>query len=170
MVAVWRYSLRPAGLTIAVLGQAGEEDLVEAEQEGYVPTTCPSYEKKRRKGMKIAVSATGDSLSSALNPRFGRCEYFVLYDSEREKVSSVENGSRLSTGGAGVATAKMLIDLGVDAVVTGFVGPKAYTALQAAKIKVYVDAQGTVQDALEQFKQNKLTEAQRANAGAHSHV
>ena len=120
--------------------------------------------------MKIAVSSTGDALTSLVNPRFGRCECFVLYDSETEKINAVENGSRLSSGGAGVATAKMLADLNVDAVVTGFVGPKAYTALNAAKIKIYTDAKGTVQEALELFKENKLPEAQAANAGAHSGI
>lgn len=118
--------------------------------------------------MKIAISSLGDNINSNVNPRFGRCEYFIIYDTDTEKSMSVENGGRLSSGGAGIATAKMVADLGVKAVITGFVGPKAFAALKAAGIKMYSDAQGTVAEVIELYKQNKLNEVQQANANAHS--
>ncbi|MBO8138780.1 MAG: NifB/NifX family molybdenum-iron cluster-binding protein [Desulfotomaculum sp.] len=118
--------------------------------------------------MKIAVSSQGENSQSQVNPRFGRCEYFIVFDTETGKNTAVENGGRLSTGGAGIATAKMLADLGVNVVITGFVGPKAFSALKAANIKIFTGAAGTVEEALQAYKDNKLEEAQSANAGPHS--
>ncbi|MBM7853958.1 putative Fe-Mo cluster-binding NifX family protein [Desulfohalotomaculum tongense] len=120
--------------------------------------------------MKIAISSQGDSTHSQVNPRLGRCEKFIIYDTDTGKNTAVDNGGRLSSGGAGIATARMLADLGVNVVITGFVGPKAFAALKTAGIKVYTGAQGTVEESLQLYQQNKLEEAQSANAGAHSGI
>lgn len=114
--------------------------------------------------MKIAISSTAENINSNLNSRFGRCEYFIIYDTENEKTTAVENGGRLSPSGAGIATAKMVADLGAEAVITGFVGPKAFAALQAAGIKIYSADHGTVEEVIKQYLDNKLTEVQSANA------
>ncbi|MTI80928.1 MAG: dinitrogenase iron-molybdenum cofactor biosynthesis protein [Firmicutes bacterium] len=120
--------------------------------------------------MKIAISTQGENQSSEVNPRLGRCERFIIHDTDTGKSNVVENGGRLSSSGAGVATAKMLADLGVNAVITGFVGPKAFAALEAAGIKIFIGAQGTVEQSLKLYQDNKLDEAQSANAGAHSGI
>lgn len=114
--------------------------------------------------MKIAVSTSGRHLTSNLNSRFGRCEYFILFDTETKTTLAVENGGRLSPGGAGVATAKMVADLGAEVVITGFVGPKAFTALKAANITIYTADMGTVEEAIEQYLNNKLKEVEAANS------
>ena len=51
----------------------------------------------------------------------------------------------------GVQAAHDVIDLGVDAVITGNVGPKAAAALEAGSVKVYKRSWGTVREAIEQF-------------------
>jgi predicted Fe-Mo cluster-binding NifX family protein len=35
--------------------------------------------------MKIAVSAAGNTLDSLVDPRFGRCAYFIIADVEEMK-------------------------------------------------------------------------------------
>jgi predicted Fe-Mo cluster-binding NifX family protein len=120
--------------------------------------------------LKIAISSLDESINSSLNPRFGRCEYFVIYDADNEKFMAVENGGRLSSGGAGIATAKMVADLGVKAVITGFVGPKAFAALKAAGIKMYTAKEGKISDLINLYKENKLSEVNTANTAAHNGV
>lgn len=114
--------------------------------------------------MKVAVSAAGQDLESQVNPRLGRCEYFVVYDPDSGDVSHVENTGVNATGAAGIATAGLLSDLDVDILVTGMVGPNAFAALQAGGIKIYTGASGKVKDAIEMYRKGKLTESKGANS------
>ncbi|WP_031515908.1 NifB/NifX family molybdenum-iron cluster-binding protein [Desulfofalx alkaliphila] len=118
--------------------------------------------------MKVAISSSGKESTGQVSTRLGRCQYFIIYNTENGKSERVENKARFSPGGAGIATAKNLADMGVDAVVTGFIGPKAFSALKAAGITMYTGARGTVEETYELFRQNKLSIAQSPNAGAHS--
>ncbi len=113
--------------------------------------------------MLIAVSAFGKNPDSEVNPRLGMCEYFVLYDSGTGEYSAIENSGRFSPGAAGIATASLLNKHRVQAVITGNVGPNAFTALKAAGIKVYTGASGKVKDMTERCQKGLLTEAASAN-------
>ncbi|GAB6157124.1 NifB/NifX family molybdenum-iron cluster-binding protein [Desulfotomaculum varum] len=117
--------------------------------------------------MKIAVSSSGMSLEDNLNPRLGRCEYFVIHHEETGQYTAIENAGRFSVGAAGIATASLLNEQGVDVLITGNVGPNAFTALQAAGIKVFTGATGSVQDALQDYRAGKLSEAAGPNVGPH---
>ncbi|CDG36650.1 hypothetical protein CTHBC1_2047 [Acetivibrio thermocellus BC1] len=55
--------------------------------------------------MKIAVSSMSKDLNSMLDVRFGRCNYFVIYDTEEGLVKTIENKGQMSGGGAGIAAA-----------------------------------------------------------------
>ena len=103
---------------------------------------------------KIAVSSLGSELESNVNPRFGRSLDFLIVDSETMNFIHIDN-SRVNemTGGAGIKTAEMLIEQGVDIVLTGFVGPKASQALNMANVKFYDGYDGmTVKEAVKNFK------------------
>ncbi|MEW6697899.1 MAG: NifB/NifX family molybdenum-iron cluster-binding protein [Bacillota bacterium] len=117
--------------------------------------------------MRIAISASGETLESLLNPRLGRCEHFVLYNEDNSETATVENTGRFSVGAAGIATADLLSDYDVEVLITGNVGPNAFTALQAAGIKVYTGASGKIKDVLQDYKNGKLSEAKGPNVGPH---
>ncbi|MBN1177485.1 MAG: NifB/NifX family molybdenum-iron cluster-binding protein [Dehalococcoidales bacterium] len=118
--------------------------------------------------MKIAISAAGQNLDSQVDPRFGRCQNFVILDTDTMEFEAVSNESAAAAGGAGIATAQMIAGKGVEAVVTGNCGPNAFGVLNSAGIKVMTGASGTVQEAVENFKAGKLQESSQASAGAHS--
>lgn len=103
---------------------------------------------------KIAVSSEGPGLESMVDPRFGRAGGFVVYDAASGDVSYIDNGASQVMGqGAGIASAERVAGAGVAVVLSGYVGPKAFDALQAAGIKVCQDLDGmTVGQALERFK------------------
>ena len=49
--------------------------------------------------MKIAISASGPDLSSAVDPRFGRCPYFLFVDPDSMDFEAIENPNISSASG-----------------------------------------------------------------------
>jgi len=118
--------------------------------------------------MKIAVTSTGKDMNSALDSRFGRAAAFVVYDTETDEVQAVDNRMNLNAAqGAGIQTAQNVAATGASAVIGANFGPKAVQVLQAAGIKMYMCAAGTVGDALKDFTEGKLEEAKGANVRSH---
>jgi len=118
--------------------------------------------------MKIAVTAQGTDIEAVVDPRFGRTRYFIVVDTETQEVSVVDNQVNLNAAqGAGIQAGKKVVELGVQAVITGHVGPKAFATLQAGGIEVYNGASGTVAEAIEQYKTGKLQLAQSADVNGH---
>ena len=100
--------------------------------------------------MKVAVTAQGRELTSQVDPRFGRSACFLIVDTESGDHQVLDNAQNLGAAqGAGVQAAQALIEQGVEAVLTGHCGPKAFRTLQAAGIEIYVGVTGTVQSALD---------------------
>jgi predicted Fe-Mo cluster-binding NifX family protein len=117
--------------------------------------------------MKIAVTSTGQTLDSQIDPRFGRAACFVIIDSDTSDFTVIENENAASAGGAGIGSAKLVIDAGAQAVLTGNCGPKAQSTLSAACVKLYTGVAGTVAEAVELLKGGKLTEAASPNVESH---
>ncbi len=102
--------------------------------------------------MKIAVTSRGREMSSELDPRFGRAGCFIIVDTDSGKNRVVDNSQNLNAAqGAGVQAAQAVAFMGVEAVLTGHCGPKAFQVLDAAGIKVYLRAEGTVEAAVDKF-------------------
>ena len=119
--------------------------------------------------MKICITAAGPSLDSEMDPRFGRCQYFVFVDSETLTFKAVENPSIGATGGAGIQSAQLVVNQGVEVVITGNVGPNAFTTLQAGGIKILTGATGKVLEVLDKFKKGQISSfAQTPTVKAHT--
>ena len=118
--------------------------------------------------MRIAVSSTGTDLSAQVDPRFGRCRYFIIVDPDTMEFEALENSGAMSGGGAGIATGQFVAGKGVDAVLTGNCGPNAFNVLEAAGIKVMTGVSGTVRDAAEGYKSDKYQVSSKANVAPHS--
>ena len=117
--------------------------------------------------MKIAITSTGKTLDSQVDPRFGRAAYFIIIDTETTAFDVIENENTAVAGGAGISSAKVVIDAGAKAILTGNCGPNAERTLTAAGLKLYTGATGTVAEAIELFKSGKLTEAAGPNVEPH---
>jgi len=109
--------------------------------------------------MKVAVSSTSGSLEAQVDPRFGRCPYFIIVDTETMEYEAIQNISAGAMSGAGIQAAQMVADKGVGAVITGNVGPNAFQVLSSAGIRIFIGAYGTVREAVERFKRGELQEA-----------
>ena len=115
--------------------------------------------------MKLAISSNGTGLDSAIDPRFGRCAYYIVYDLDNDTFDTVENKSRMAAGGAGIQSAQAVADLKADAVITTNIGPNAFRVLETAGIKVYSGLTGSVKQAIEDFKKGSLGTAKSPNVG-----
>ncbi len=101
--------------------------------------------------MKIAVTATGGSLTAQVDPRFGRCAYFIIVDSETMKFTAFSNPATQAAGGAGPAATREINKHDARVLLTGEVGVNAQRALDAAGIKVVTGVTGTVREAVQHF-------------------
>lgn len=119
--------------------------------------------------MKIAVSATGKDINSAVDPRFGRAAYFVIVEGDSgEVVQVIDNlAAQEAAHGAGINAATTVANAGVAVVLTGRMGPKAFSVLQAAGIKIVSSVSGTVKEAVNQFMTGKLSPDSGPSSGAH---
>jgi predicted Fe-Mo cluster-binding NifX family protein len=110
--------------------------------------------------MKLCVSSTGKDIGSRVDTAFGRAPYFLIIDTETMDLEVLKNSAATVGHGAGIAAAKTVSDKGVDAVLSGYVGPKAFNGLQASDIMVFEGAseKDTIQEALTKFKRNEYRE------------
>jgi len=118
--------------------------------------------------MKIAVSATTPDLSAQVDPRFGRCRYFVIVDPDSMEFEGIENSSASAGGGAGIAAAQLIVGKEVEAVLTGNCGPNAFSVLEAANILVMTGVSGAIQEAVASYKAGKFNAISQANVSPHS--
>lgn len=117
--------------------------------------------------MKIAISSTGPGLDAPVDPRFGRCQYFLVIETETQEFDLVRNDAAGLSGGAGIQAAQLVANSGAQAVITGNLGPNAADALAAGGLKVYLGAAGTVQEALQQWQEGQLRESTDPSVDAH---
>lgn len=118
--------------------------------------------------MRIVITASGKDLESPVDPRFGRAAFLIVADVETGAFEVHDNVQNLNAvQGAGIQAARQVVDLGAGAVITGHVGPKAFVALQAAGVKVYAGAAGSIRQAIEQYKAGQLAETGQATVEGH---
>lgn len=104
--------------------------------------------------MKIAVSSKGNTLDDEVDQRFGRCQYFIILDTnDIEDFEFVENPGHSKEHAGGTTAASVVSEKGVEAVVTGNIGPKAERTLSGQGIQIY-EANGTVREAVAALKAN----------------
>ena len=117
--------------------------------------------------MKIAMSSMGTDLDAQIDPRFGRCAYFIIVDTDDMSFEVFDNESIALGGGAGIQSAQFVASKGAKVIITGNVGPKAFQALSAAGIEVVTGAVGTVREAVEKFRRGQLSTTGAPSVGGH---
>ena len=118
--------------------------------------------------MKIAITAQGKELSSEIDLRFGRAKWLIVVDTESGDFQAHDNAVNLNAAqGAGIQTGQNIANLGVEAVITGNVGPNAFKTLNAVNIKIFLAEKQTTQEAIDSFKTGELKEVDQANVEGH---
>lgn len=88
--------------------------------------------------MKVAITSTGNSLESTIDERFGRCSYFVVYDTETKAVEFIPNPNKDAEEGAGPASVQLVALRKVNKIISGEFGMKIKSLLDSLKIQMIV--------------------------------
>ena len=114
---------------------------------------------------KIAFTTLGQNFTAAMDPRFGRAANFLIYDLGHNSIKLIDNQQgRNAAQGAGIQAAETVVRAGVDTLVTGQCGPKAFKVLDAAGVAVYNCTAATVEDALADLLAGSLAPASAFDA------
>jgi predicted Fe-Mo cluster-binding NifX family protein len=116
---------------------------------------------------KICVTSAGASVQAPVDPRFGRCAYFVVTDGSQAEPEAFENTARSLGNGAGIQAAQTLANIGVTVVLTGDLGPNAFRVLRTTGIRAFRTSGGTVQQAIADFLAGRLAEIQGPTGPGH---
>ena len=112
--------------------------------------------------MKVVVSSTGDKLDAMIDPRFGRCAYFMVVNVENNEIKdfeAIKNLGVTATGGAGIQAANIIANKGAEALISGNIGPNAFNVLSGTGIKIMTGVGGiSVKEAVERYLKGELKE------------
>jgi len=118
--------------------------------------------------MKIAITSKGNDIDASVDPRFGRAAYILIVDPDTLEFEALDNSTNVNAfKGAGIQAAAMIADRGAEVLLTGFCGPNAFKTLEAARVKVANDVNGTVRQVVAAFKEGKYDYSEAANVDGH---
>ncbi len=121
--------------------------------------------------MKIVITSSANNLEGDMDPRFGRCEYFIVVDTDSMDFEAIPNPAVTAPGGAGIQAAQFITEMKVDAVISGNYGPNAYGVLSAAAMDLYrVQTTMTIKDAVAQFNAGELEKVGQPTSRSHSGI
>jgi predicted Fe-Mo cluster-binding NifX family protein len=118
--------------------------------------------------MRIVVSSQADNLDGPTSLVFGRCPTFVFVEPETMEFEAMPNPAASQGGGAGIQAAQFVVNQGAGAVLTGNLGPNAFDVLEAAEVPGYLVPEGSVRDAVEDYRAGRLQPMSVPNVGAHA--
>ncbi len=119
--------------------------------------------------MKIALTVTEKSENAKVDPRFGRCSAFMIFNEESGEKKFIDNSQNLNAPqGAGIQASQNVLKENINVLITGNVGPKAFNLLKDANVKIFIGAEGmSIDDAIKAYKEGKLNEATSATKPGH---
>ena len=106
--------------------------------------------------MKVAVSSSGTNLDSQIDPRFGRCTYFIIVNTDDMSFEAFDNEGIALGGGEGIQSSQFVASKGVGAIITGNVGPNAVQTLSAAGLEIFMGQTGSVREAVERYRRGDI--------------
>jgi predicted Fe-Mo cluster-binding NifX family protein len=91
--------------------------------------------------MKVAITSTDDNVASMIDPRFGRCAFFTIYDTESHAIEFLKNPAKESSEGAGPAAVQFIAKQKVNKVISGDFGMKIKSLFDSLHIEMQIEKQ-----------------------------
>lgn len=118
--------------------------------------------------MKIAISVNGSNLDSMMDSRFGRTKSFMIFDDVTEEFEIINNEQNYNAAqGAGIQSAKNILESGASVIISGHCGPKAFAVLQSAGIKVFCSEVKSIKDVISDYRKGLLSEISGPDVEGH---
>jgi predicted Fe-Mo cluster-binding NifX family protein len=103
--------------------------------------------------MKIAIAANENHLKSIVDPHFGRCDWYCLFDTETQKSEFIENPVRHNHEKAGCDAADILIEKGISMAIAGRFGSKVVETFRTKNVQMIIpEEQKTIKEILNHLK------------------
>ena len=101
--------------------------------------------------MKAVITSTGNLIESTIDHRFGRCAYFVIYDTESKAIEYIPNPNKDAEEGAGPASVQLVASRNVNMIISGEFGLKIKPLLDSLKIQMIAikDSNRKIKDIIE---------------------
>lgn len=112
--------------------------------------------------MLIAISINKPDLLAELSDTFGRSKYFVVHNSTDNVSEFLLNPFSMELGGAGIQSARFLIEKNIETLVTAYIGAHPLSIFYSSNIKVYRYSKGSAAEAIKLFKEKKLEEIENS--------
>ncbi len=106
--------------------------------------------------MKIGISSKGRNMQSQVDPRFGRCAYFLIVQTDDMSIEVFKNENETIRSNAGIHSAKFLDKKGVKAVLTGYCGANAMDIFNDCGIQVITGQAGSINDVIQNCETYKI--------------
>ncbi len=106
--------------------------------------------------MKIAISSSENKFNGLIDQRFGRCQYFLIFEDEKQ-IEIIENQGAIQGHGAGIKASSQMGEQGIEVVITGELGPNSTDALNRLRIKAY-SSSGPADEAVKKLLKGELKE------------
>ncbi len=109
--------------------------------------------------MKICITSTEKSMDAPVDLRFGKAPCFLIIDTESMDSDFLDNPGKDGPK-SGLSAARVLLEKGVEALLSGCVGENARSALKIGNIRVFEGLSGdeSLLDAVEKFKEGGFRE------------
>ncbi len=119
--------------------------------------------------MKIAIPVDENKETTAVCFSYGRCPYFMVYDTTSKTVSYLDNSANAELGGAGIKASQMIVDSGAEIVLTQRLGENAAEVLKQGGIEIYKTISPLAKDGVSDFQGGKLSVLTDIHPGFHGH-
>lgn len=117
--------------------------------------------------MKLCIPVKDKNrLESVVYSHFGSASAFLLYDTEKAELKTIDNSDQNHSHGA-CQPLNSLMGQDVEVVIVGGIGARAINKLNAQGIRVFQSQEGTAKQNIDLFKQDSLTELTVENACTH---
>ncbi len=119
--------------------------------------------------MKIVIPVDEKDIKTDVCEALGRAPYYLVYDTGSEEVEFVDNSAAISSGGAGIKAAQIIVDTEADVLLTPRCGENAANVLKAAGIKIYGTIDAPVKENIDAFMAGGLPLLDEIHGGFHGH-
>ena len=108
--------------------------------------------------MKLFLTAAGKSMGDIIDPSFGRCNYFLIYETEDDSHEYIENPFQDAQANVSTMVAQAAIDYGCSVAIAVNPGPRAFQLFKEQGIEIYKADEGVkLRELVSKFSKNELT-------------
>jgi predicted Fe-Mo cluster-binding NifX family protein len=119
--------------------------------------------------MIVGVPVDKNTMNGNISSHFGRTEFFLIFNTENEEKSFINNDAINAQGGAGIKAAQILVDSHVDILLSPRLGKNAFEVIDAANIKIYESQGNSIVENINSLKAGNLSPLNDIHEGFHGH-